>query len=84
MRLFFLKSYEQETAWFVDKTAVGKGCRRSLREHVKQIVNRFRVQGYNGIKKRIHKTDGFCNARYLAERKEQEAERKEWEAEMKA
>lgn len=50
----------------------------------KQIVNRFRVQGYNGIKKRIHKTDGFCNARYLAERKEQEAERKEWEAEMKA
>ena len=61
MRLFFLKSYEQRTAWFVDKTAVGEGCRRSLREHVKQIVNRFRVQGYNGIKKRIHKTDGFCN-----------------------
>lgn len=50
MRLFFLKSYEQRTAWFVDKTAVGKGCRRILREHVKQIVNRFRVQRYNGIK----------------------------------
>ena len=25
MRLFFLKSYEQRTAWFVDKTAVGGG-----------------------------------------------------------
>ena len=50
MRLFFLKSYEQRAAWFVDKTAVGKACRRSLRERVKQIVNRFRVQGYNGIK----------------------------------
>lgn len=50
MRLFFLKSYEQRTVWFVDKTVVGKACRRSLREHVKQIVNRFRVQRYNGIK----------------------------------
>lgn len=39
MQMFFLKSYEQETAWFVDKTMVWETCRRSLRGRVKQIVN---------------------------------------------
>lgn len=50
MRSLFLKSYEQEATWFVDKTEFGETCRRNLRERVKQIVNRFRVQRYNGKK----------------------------------